>query len=830
MRASKMSAAAWLMAAAISPAMAKEQTFNTLGDYIIPKAFSRALSQGMKVPVYLKFVDSQDAPGQQKIADAIVSVDKQGLFVKEIELVELKDNTELAIETKNIVKAMKDTHFDADNKIAFSSDAVLNLDIKSFQLVLDVSQKALTAVMKPRSSLLGEADVTGLSSVLTYAIGSYYNQYRATSSSRTYVTLDNTTSKGEHHFNLNGSLYGGGSSDLSGKWYRAMYERDYAGRRFAAGMVDTWNLQSITSLDTLNSGKIYGASYGNKASTKIENNTLSLTPITVFLPAAGEVHVLRDGKLLSIQNFSMGSYEIDTSRLPYGVYPVVLEVVVNGRMVSSRSAMINKAFSRSSAEMNQLAWQFFGGSLQYNKIDYRRNYSRDYGQQTTWLAGVAGAINFPLLSGLAMKSSLYGFDQNGVSETEANLAISEQVSLNSRVMVSNNRSWRNVSTVNLQIPAGYGSLWISRDKSSIQQGLPVEETDYLAAGATLNLNQLVNRAGLITLSRTNNRHTGNEYTTFDYSTNLASTRYGTIGLRAGVQRYNYTNNANSDLTEKYISLDFSLPLGKWLSAGISSENGSKSANLTARKQFNDGLIRSVGASVSKRLDGGNSHADNYAISGFTNYISPYNSGTVSVNRSSDASTNVNFSSMGSVAWSGGGVGFSHEKQRAGVMIKTGLKDDGDLAAKINGKTVRVSGKGSYISLPPYARYHIEFMNDKNSEDSFDIVDGRQSSVTLYPGNVGLIQPTIKKMVTVFGRVKYPSGAIAANQDIHNHIGRTRTNEEGEFSMDIDTHYPVLTLTDSSGARCEADLQLDKAKGAIWVGDVNCVPQQVTASR
>jgi hypothetical protein len=114
------------------------------------------------------------------------------------------------------------------------------------------------------------------------------------------------------------------------------------------GMVDTWNLQSIASMSALNSSRIYGISYGNKSSSQTQD-TLALVPVTVFLPAAGEVHVYRDGKLLSIQNFSMGSYELDTSRLPFGIYNVDIQVVVNGRVVSSRTANINKTFARNRA-------------------------------------------------------------------------------------------------------------------------------------------------------------------------------------------------------------------------------------------------------------------------------------------------------------------------------------------------------------------------------------------------------------------------------------------------------------------------------------------------
>ena len=61
------------------------------------------------------------------------------------------------------------------------------------------------------------------------------------------------------------------------------------------------------------------------------------------------MHVFRDGRLLSVQNFNMGSYEIDTSRFPYGVYDVTVDIVVNGRTVNTRMSRVNKIFSRQQA-------------------------------------------------------------------------------------------------------------------------------------------------------------------------------------------------------------------------------------------------------------------------------------------------------------------------------------------------------------------------------------------------------------------------------------------------------------------------------------------------
>ena len=86
---------------------------------------------------------------------------------------------------------------------------------------------------------------------------------------------------------------------------------------------------------------------------------------------------------------------------------------------------------------------------------------------------------------------------------------------------------------------------------------------------------------------------------------------------------------------------------------------------------------------------------------------------------------------------------------------------------------------------------MELQNSKNSLDSYDIVSGRKSRLTLYPGNVAVIEPEVKQMVTVSGRIRAEDGTLLANARINNHIGRTRTDENGEFVMDVDKKYPTI---------------------------------------
>lgn len=802
-----------------------------IGHYVIPGAFAQSLEQGMSVPVYIRY-EKTDEKSQQKIADAVISLDNGNIIVRSITLVNLPDNAVLSDKTRAMVDKMRDVTFRDNTSIVLTPDASLTLNVSSFHLEMIVSKDALTEAIVARSSLLGPSSVNGVSNVLNYNFGSYYNDYKNGSSSRSYLTVDNMTALREHHFNINGSLYGIGNSNSTGKLYRAMYERDVGGYRVALGMLDTWNVQSIASLNALNGGKIYGVSYGNKGSTVIENTTLALTPIKVFLPAAGEVHVFREGRLLSVQNFNMGSYEIDTSKFPYGVYDVRVDIVVNGRTVNTLVSRVNKIFSRrQQAGAGSFSWQVFGGSLDYDRVSYRRHHYRDEGSEQTWIAGGAASATLAVLSGLNVKSTLYGFDANAVNETDVTLSVNEHVSVGAQTLVANDGTWRNVSNITLSSPGGFGSLWASREDSHIGSRLPVQERDNDSVGATLNLSKFVPHGGSLTVSQTVNRYSGNKYRNLDYSTTLYSGRYATVGLRAGLQRY-YYNNVNDDgRQERYISLDFSLPLASWMSLGVSRDRyGSTQGNISARKQFAEGAIRSVGLSASTRLSGEQAGDNRYSVNGNLGYDTKYNAGTVSVTRAGDASTNMNYSSQGSVAWAGGEFGLSKERERSGIIIKTDSVGDGRLAAKINNQHYVLSGSSSFIALPPYAQYKLEIMNDKNSEDSFDIVSGRKDTLNLYPGNVGIVSPDIKSMVTVFGRIRYPDGNLAANVDIHNHIGKTRTDDKGEFAIDIDKKFPVITLVSRSGNICEADLDLNKARGAAWVGDIQCNAQESLAQR
>lgn len=797
-------------------ASAADSSLQQIGGVMIPQAFSQALQDGMSVPLYIHLAGSQGTQDDQRIGSAFIWLDGSQLRIRQIQLEEREDNASVSEKTRQQLTRLANVPFSEALTITLTDNAQLDLSLRQLLLQLVVKREALGTVLRSRSEDIGQSSVNAVSSNLTYNLGVYNNQMRnGESNTSSYLSLNNVTALREHHVVLDGSLYGIGSGQQDSELYKAMYERDFAGHRFAGGMLDTWNLQSLGPMTAISAGKIYGLSWGNQASSTVFDNSQSTTPVVAFLPAAGEVHLLRDGRLLSVQNFAMGSYEVDTRGLPYGIYDVEVEVIVNGRVVSKRTQRVNKLFSRGRGVGSPLAWQVWGGSFHMDRWSESGKKTRP--AKESWLAGVSASGSLDTLSWAATG---YGYDNQAVGETRVTLPLTESINVNLQNMLASDSSWSSIGSISATLPGGFSSLWVNQEKTRIGDQLRRSNADNRAIGGTLNLNALWSNLGTFTISYNDDRRYNSHYYTADYYQTVYSGTFGSLGLRAGIQRFN--NGSSNTNTGKYVALDLSLPLGNWFSAGMTHQNGYTMANLSARKQFDDGTIRTIGANVSRAISGDT--GDDKTLSGgaYGQFDARYASGTLNVNSAADGYVNTNLTASGSAGWQGKNLAASGRTDgNAGVILNTGLDDDGEISAKVNGRIYALSGKRNYLPLSPYGRYEVELQNSKNSLDSYDIVSGRKSHLTLYPGNVAVIEPEVKQMVTVSGRIRAEDGTLMANARINNHIGRTRTDENGEFVMDVDKKYPTIDFNYGGNKTCEVALELSNARGAVWVGDVVC---------
>ncbi len=147
---------------------------------------------------------------------------------------------------------------------------------------------------------------------------------------------------------------------------------------------------------------------------------------------------------------------------------------------------------------------------------------------------------------------------------------------------------------------GFSSLWVNQEKTRIGNQLRRSDADNRAIGGTLNLNSLWSKLGTFSISYNDDRRYNSHYYTADYYQNVYSVPL--VRLACGPV-FSAITTATARQYRKYIALDLSLPLGNWFSAGMTHQNGYTMANLSARKQFDEGTIRTVGANLSRAISG-----------------------------------------------------------------------------------------------------------------------------------------------------------------------------------------------------------------------------------
>lgn len=95
---------------------------------------------------------------------------------------------------------------------------------------------------------------------------------------------------------------------------------------------------------------------------------------------------------------------------------------------------------------------------------------------------------------------------------------------------------------------------LTRKKTRIGNQLRRSDADNRAIGGTLNLNSLWSKLGTFSISYNDDRRYNSHYYTADYYQNVYSGPFGSLGLRAGIQRY---NNGDSNANTGNISLSIS---------------------------------------------------------------------------------------------------------------------------------------------------------------------------------------------------------------------------------------------------------------------------------
>jgi hypothetical protein len=116
--------------------------------------------------------------------------------------------------------------------------------------------------------------------------------------------------------------------------------------------------------------------------------------------------------------------------------------------------------------------------------------------------------------------------------------LTESVNVNLQNMLASDSSWSSIGSISATLPGGFSTVWVNQEKTIIGDRLRRSDADNRAIGGTLNLNPLWSKLGTFSISYNDDRRYNSHYYTADYYQTLFSGAFGSLGLRAGIQRFN----------------------------------------------------------------------------------------------------------------------------------------------------------------------------------------------------------------------------------------------------------------------------------------------------
>ncbi|MGQ4870020.1 TcfC E-set like domain-containing protein, partial [Aeromonas caviae] len=477
----------WLIAMSASASTAAPLK---IANVIIPASFAKALEEGLAVPVRLRYTDEDnriDTLTDDTIGNATLLLQDGKLHLLHLDFSAGQQQGVLNDALTTLLSSKQRRTFSADGALQIDADASMQLDLVAMLLTIRVSRDAFGQARQSDNRVALTPTVDTLTGVQRYNLGySFINTPQSGHQDSNFLQLESTVGLGAHHVAVDASLYNLGEPEQSGDIYRAMYERDLDDRRIAAGMVSTWDLQTLGVVTGLTTGRLYGASYGNQAQSRKQTTNESTTPVQVFMPANGEARVYRDERLIGLQNLAIGNQHIDTSAFPNGVYNVTVEVYVDGRLTSTTTQRVtklggNQGFTR------EWGWQWWGGMMENSQ------HSGD-----SPLLGLSLARS---LDTLDLATTTYAFRDAAVGEARASWQVTDRLGTQLQSMLSTDHSWRLASSLSLQAHDN-ASLWVSQEKLYAGDALGVSATELYSAGITINLGGWVSGMGQLTFNTT----------------------------------------------------------------------------------------------------------------------------------------------------------------------------------------------------------------------------------------------------------------------------------------------------------------------------------------
>ncbi|MCR4451226.1 fimbrial biogenesis outer membrane usher protein, partial [Aeromonas veronii] len=228
-----------------------------IANVLIPASFAQALQDGLAVPVRLQYTDTGhqiDTLTDGAIGNATLLLQDGKLHLLNIDFSAGQQQALLNDKLTAMLASEQMRTFSEEGTLQIDDNASMQLDLVAMLLTIRVSREAFGQAQPQDDSIALTPTVDTLTGVHRYNLGySFAHNRNSGHSDSNFLQLDSVVGASAHHIALNASLYNLGQPAQSGEIYRAMYEWDFDDRRIAAGMVSTWDLQTLGMVTGLSS-------------------------------------------------------------------------------------------------------------------------------------------------------------------------------------------------------------------------------------------------------------------------------------------------------------------------------------------------------------------------------------------------------------------------------------------------------------------------------------------------------------------------------------------------------------------------------------------------
>ncbi|MGN5291033.1 CS1-pili formation C-terminal domain-containing protein [Aeromonas sp. 11P] len=560
---------------------------------------------------------------------------------------------------------------------------------------------------------------------------------------------------------------------------------------------------------------VLGVMWGSSDLLRRERGVPSLAPIQVAPARPGMVEIYRDGNLIQSQPVVSGLQALDTRSLPGGIYEVELRLLEDGQETRRWREMIYKPSN----------WQTPEEPWRFNLFA---------GRQTRWLVrqgdseleGASGgaAVNHLLLPSLVVGAGSQYVDrraQHSLSlDWEATSQLHGFASLNQSVGMGWGYDLQGIYW------HGNSSLVASHSRNLRKQG-------EASSVSSLSLQQSLEKWGSlgVYLSHQSGRGNGADVG-WHYSDRLWG-RWVTWGVtlfdRPG-------SESTAQQRDRGSTLSLTVNLGgqeRQLSLGLGSNTSrsggaQRSAYLNYQQEVDWGPLRQVSV--------GSTH-DSYGtgLSGYGRFAAPWLGGDLFAQHSSyneQVTGGINLESV---------VALGQEGELAlGSRDMGGMSNEAamilDIDADDEAVRIRVSDDlGSVQTLGP-GRHLVSVPALQSGTLQLEMADHEGAPLTIKPtvlpyhlnrGGVGYGQVNAVSTVTVIGRLLDGQGIPLKGAMVANHAGRTVSEADGFFVLEMSERNPSLRVEYQGAQQCDLALDMVRAErqqAVLLLGPLVCRPQ------